>query len=58
MTLTTCDDCHHVREDWELTPIWVSDWVGTWKQWTCPRCLVRLMRDGAVEVEAPWRLGA
>ena len=47
-----CDDCGHVTASWALADCWVSDLVGTWPQWTCPRCLdaIRGRRDLWLEV--------
>lgn len=49
-----CDECSFYGPALLLTPLWVSDGVGTWDTWVCPECMIRFHADPDMLVEDPW----
>lgn len=46
-----CDDCHCPTASWALADCWVSDSVGSWHQWTCPRCVQVIQRTSWLSLD-------
>jgi len=50
MSFDFCDHCNRLIESTLcLTPVWLEDECGTWKEWLCWDCLSAVRDDGM-----PW----